>query len=365
MLKCKIEKRFFYIFLFFYIAASAILMFATPFTQAEANLIFNNNFTLTNLIINFLYPQIDNNLIRLPFFVLSLISLLIFYKIIKSYFKKEEFIYLTLFVYLLTPGLFLSFIIVNYATIPILLTLIFIFAYKKDYKILQIVVLVLLFFTHTAQFAFYIAILLYSFKKREWHLFITSGLMFLLSSVEATYPIDGIPRGHLLELFGIYGAVFSPLLFIAFVYSIYKIGLKGKKDILWYIAATVFSISILLSIRQKIRVTDFTPYIVIATPLIIQVYKDSISIRLKKFRKFYYTICLTIITVLLLETSLIIFHYPIYKFLHIDLWLIDKSIYKIEKNALILKKEGKNCINKVRKRDINLYRFYNISKCKQ
>ena len=70
MLKCKIKKRFFYTFLFFYITASAILMLYTPFTQAEANLIFNNNFTLTNLIIKAIYPQIDNNLIRLPFFIL-------------------------------------------------------------------------------------------------------------------------------------------------------------------------------------------------------------------------------------------------------------------------------------------------------
>jgi len=47
-------------------------------------------------------------------------------------------------------------------------------------------------------------------------------------------------------------------------------------------------ISIALSIRQKIVVTDFTPFIVVSAPLVIMVFKKSVSIRLPIFRRKYY-----------------------------------------------------------------------------
>ena len=364
MFKCKIEKNFFKTFLIMYLVASLMLLIYTPFTQAEANVIFNNHHTITNTLLDILYPIFDNNLIRLPFFLLSIVSLVLFNKLLKLYFKEDNYRYLSLFLYLLTPGVLLSFVIVNYATIPILLIIIFIYAYKKSNLLLQFISIVLLFFTNTAQFAFYLAIIIYSYNRKDWKLFVLSLIAFIFTAIESNYPIDGIPRGHLIELFGIYGAVFSPLFFIAVIYSVYRIGLKGKKDVIWHIVTIVFLISIILSIRQKIIVTDFTPYIVIASPIVVEAYRQSISIRLKKFKTFYYKICYTVIAVLLLESSLIVFHYPIYKILHKQVWLIDESIYKIEKSVKMLEKKEIKCINNINNHDINLYKYYHITKCK-
>jgi len=364
MLKCKIDKKFFLIFLALYIVASLMLLIDTPLTQAEANVIFNNHHTITNTILNTLYPKIDNTFIRFPFFLISLLSFIIFSKLIKNYFKEDIYRYLSLFIYLLTPGVLLSFVIVNYATIPIFLVLLFLYALKKRNFVLQSISIVLLLFTNTAQFAFYIAILIYSYNNRDWKLFILSLIAFLFTTIESNYPIDGIPRGHLIELFGIYGAVFSPLFFISIIYSLYRVGLKGKKDIFWYVVTIVFFISIILSIRQKIIVTDFTPYIVIASPLVLEAFRQSISIRLNIYKTFYYNICYTVIIVLLLESFLIVFHYPIYKILHKQVWLIDKSIYQIEKSVKKLEKQGIKCLNNINNHDINLYKYYHITKCK-
>ncbi len=363
-MECGFSKKGFYGFLFFYIITLLWLLFSTPFTVAEANLLFNTHFNLSTVLAQFFYKTLgDSVFIRIPFFLLSLASFFLFLEIAKSYFRDSNYIYFTLFLYIVTPGIFVSSVIVNYATIPIFLSLLFIYAHNRNIKSLQILSLVLLFFTNTAAFALYFAVAIYSYSKKEWWLTIISSALFLLSSVNETYPIDGIPKGHLLQLFGIYGAVLSPLFFIVALYTVYRIAIKKERDLLWYITAVTLAIATVLSIRQKIKITDFTPYFVIITPLIVSVYKDTVTVRLKRFRKIYTKACAAVVAVLLLETSAIVLHYPIYKLINKKIWLINTEIYTTAKKVKAYKKQKIKCIKNIKSKEKNLYKYYGIKSC--
>jgi len=365
MSDCRVSSKFTIISVLIYLLVALLLLKVTPIVHSEANILFDSSNTVTSTISRLIY-SVNSSIvfIRFLFFLISLLSLYLFSKMAEDYSIYKDYKHLSILIYLLIPGVFLSFVIVNYATIPIFLTLLFIYFYKKTKYYLWLIPFVLLFFTNTAVFAFYIATALYAYSKKEWLLLVVSFALFLVASVYSSYPIDGIPRGHLVELFGIYGAVLSPLLFIFIVYSLYRVGVKGKKTLLWYISTTLFVVSLLLSIRQKIKVTDFTPYIVIAVPMVVLVYKNSISIRLKEFRKIYIKICYLIVTMLLLETSLIALNYPIYHLFNKTLWLIDKNIYITPVKIKKLEKKGIKCLDTIRNRDINLYKYYGIEKCR-
>ncbi len=364
MRECNFSTKFINFFIFIYILITLILLYFTPFTHSEANILFSTDFTIEHFITNNIYKFFKEYFVlRLPFFIISIASLLLYKEILKSYFKYDKYYNLSILFFLLTPGIFLSFILVNYATIPIFLTLFLIYSYKKDKIFFIILALVLLFFTHSAQFVVYIALILYAYREKKWFIVLISIILILFASVSKTYPIDGIPKGHLIQLFGIYAAIFSPLLFLASIFAIYKVATSRKKDLLWYISTTAFTLSIILSIRQKIKITDFSPYFVIITPLVVSVYKNSIEIRLKDFRKGYYLICKIVLIVLLLETSTIAMHYVLYKVDPSSKFILDKSIYKIPNEVNLLKKNGKKCKYNISNKEKALYKYYNISKC--
>ena len=365
MKECKLSRKFLQYFLIAYLLLITILMWVTPLSYSEADILYSTDFTLEKVIVNSIYQFTHNHfLLRMPFFIISIISLYFYIRILDSYFQRWDSYYnLSIFVYLLTPGVFLSFIIINYATIPIFLTLMFIYAYKRENILLEILSLVLLFFTHSAQFVVYVAVAIYSYKDKKWWLLILSLILIIFSSLASKYSIGGVPKGHLVQLIGIYAAIFSPLLFIATIYALYKSAISKKRDLLATIAITAFTLSILLSIRQKIKITDFSVFFIIATPLVIQQFKNSIEVRLKEFRRGYYFVCKIIVLVLLLETSIIILHYPIYKLSPNKSWLIDNSIYQVPSIVKSLKNKNSKCKKVISNKERTLYKYYGIEEC--
>ncbi len=366
MKECKLSKKFLEYFFIIYLLTILTLMWFTPLSYSEADILFSKDFTLEKAVVNTIFQFTNNHfLLRVPFFIISVVSLYFFIQILKSYFKRWDSYYnLSIFIYLLTPGVFLSFIIINYATIPIFLTLLFIYGYKKESIFLEIASLVLLFFTHSAQFVVYVAVAIYAYKDKKWWLLILSLLLILFTSLASKYSIGGVPKGHLIQLIGIYAAIFSPLLFLTTVFALYKSAISKHKDLLATIAITAFSLSVLLSIRQKIKITDFSVFFIIATPLVILQFKNSIEVRLKEFRRGYYFVCKVIVLVLLLETSIIILHYPLYKLSPNKNWIIDNSIYQIPTIVKSLKNSNLKCKKVISNREKALYKYYGIEECK-
>ena len=362
MRECNLTKKSINIFLLIYFTIVILLLYTTPFSYSEADILFSNRLDIDSFLVQNIYKFTDSVwALRLPFFIIALFALYLYKQILTDYFKKDEYYYnLSVLVFIITPGIFLSFILVNHATIAIFLTLLFIYGYKKESLILEFISLVLLLSTHTAYIVVFYAIAIYSFLEKKYWLTAFSFILIVFATLNESYGVEGIPKGHLLQLIGIYAAIFSPLLFLAIVFALYKIAADGKQDIIWYISGVSFLVSLVLAIRQKIKVTDFSPYLTIAIPLVIYIFKKSAQIRLYEFRGIYYKICKIVIIVLLLETLTIVFHYPLYLLSPDSKWLFDRTIYKIAKDA----NSSKNrCYKVISNKEKNLLRYYGIKKC--
>jgi len=302
--------------------------------------------------------------LRIFFVFFGFLSILFFYELSKRYFSKREDAYLSTLIFMLLPGIVTGSILVNIAIIVLPLVLLFVLLYEKNYFILLPFVMLALFFIHEASIIFFIAIFLYAVTQKDQKLAILSAA-FLVAFVYLAKGIDigGQPSGHFAEIFGLYATVFSPLVFFYFFYTMYRILLRGDKTLLWYISFTALAFSLLLSIRQRIHITDFVPYVVIAIPLMLNLYYHSVRVRLLEFQKKYkfgfkvvmFTLFLTIFSMLLYQ---LMFHvvkdYKKY---------FSNSIYAPYFLAEELKSKGISCKDTSSIKEHYQLLYYNIEAC--
>jgi len=130
------------------------------------------------------------------------------------------------------------------------------------------------------------------------------------------FQVDGKPKGYFLDTCAIYATIFSPVLFIYFFYSMYRVGIKWERNLLWYIAITALGLSLLFSLRQKVAINDFAPFVVIAIPIMVKLFIHSLRVRLKEFRTIHYIMLRITLGVLILSFLLFIFNKSFYLFLN-------------------------------------------------
>ena len=162
---------------------------------------------------------------------------------------------------------------------------------------------------------FYAGFFIFALYKRKPPLAWLSAILFLLTLYFFGFETNGRPSGHFIDTFGIFAAVFSPFVFIFFVYTIYRIWVKEKKDLLWFIAICSFCFCMIVSVRQRLELEQFLPFCVIATPLMVRVFFNSYRVRLPKFRKGHKICTSLVILFLIFNWSAIIFNQVFYLFL--------------------------------------------------
>jgi hypothetical protein len=158
----------------------------------------------------------------------------------------------------------------------------------------------------------FLALFFYALQNRQNNLLIIALGLFGLSMYMYGFETSGKPRSHILDLFAIYASIFSPLVFLYFFYSMYRVGIKGKKSIFWYISVTALVFSFLLSFRQKIYIEDFAPFVVVTIPVMMKLFFHSLRVRLKEFRKKHYVLAYSAIVILALNVLVILFNKPLY-----------------------------------------------------
>lgn len=129
------------------------------------------------------------------------------------------------------------------------------------------------------------------------------------------FDTGGKPKGYFLDALGVYAAIFSPLLFLYFVYSMYRILIKEEKNLLWYISFGALVASLLMSMRQKLALEDFAPFVVIAIPLMVKIFFNSYRVRLPIHRKYHNITFGVVLTLLVLNLSFTFVNKPLYHFL--------------------------------------------------
>ncbi|WP_420835236.1 hypothetical protein [Nautilia profundicola] len=202
----------------------------------------------------------------------------------------------------------------------------------------------------------YFALIFYSIYKKDNLLLVLSLLFLAINANYFNYDIGGKPKGHFLDLFGTYFLIFSPFVFIFFLFSIYKGFFDKKRDIVFFIAFFTFIISIILSFRQRIKIDDYAPYTLIYIVYMVKYYLNSYRVRLPQFRKTYKIMFVFLLfTLLMFDTALFLNRYTPARNL-------SSSYYFIKPLVSELKKRNIDYITTDNKRLLKALEFYGVKK---
>lgn len=326
-------------------------------------LIFYEKDSLISYIANFftmIFGQNDYAL-RIPFVIIYFINSLLVYKISKKILKRKIDQIFSLILFMMLPGVMSSATLLNSASIIILMTLFCIYFDQNNNKFLFFLTLILSFFISKAFLVLYISVFIYGFFYKKSDYEIVSFCLLLLSLIFYDYEISGKPRGFFLDTIGIFSATYSLFVFLIFIYAMYRILIKEKKDLIFFISFIPFIYCLIFSIRQRIELENFLPFCVVSVPLIIKIFFHSYRIRLKRFRKFHKIIFLLSTLFLFFNYLLTIFNQSLYIFFKNN--PKKHFIYKYDIAKELAQKLKKNSINNISSFDYKMLlrlRFYGI-----
>ncbi len=225
--------------------------------------------------------------LRAPFLLMHFINVFLLYKVAKPILPRREDRLLSAIIFMFLPGVLASAILVNAAVFIVAFALLSIrFVQEKAFWRLGILLATGLILSR-AFLALYLALIFYGLYKKE-RVFTALGTVCALAWFWTyDYNTGGKPSGHLVDTMGIFGATFSPLIFIYFIYAVYRVWIKESKDFLWFVSTTAFCMALVLSARQKLPLELLLPYCVIFVPHMARLFLTSYRIRLPRFRKGY------------------------------------------------------------------------------
>jgi len=358
------SRALFYGFIVFYTSAIIYLASTIPIGPHEANVYYSDRDLLYSLT-HMCEGHFNNFLtFRIPFVFFGLLNIPLFFTMSQLYFEKTEESYLATSLYLLLPGIITSTILVNISVLVITLVLFFIIFYEKKIIWGQALSMLVLLFIHDASIIFFMALAIFFAIKKENKLFLIS-IIFLATSLVFFngLVIGGRPEGEFLQLFGLYMALFSPLVFLYFFYSLYRIWLREEKDILWYISSIAFVFSILLSLRQQVDMTDFAPYVIVSVVLMLVTSRKSVYVRLPQFQSSYRLGFNLLFGSLLISAGIIIFHQFFFTILDDKSKHFAYPFYEPYWQVLELREIGQNCYTVSNKKVQYQLKYYGIESC--
>lgn len=358
------KKQYFLLAGFLYVCSVIYLATTTPISPHEAKIFYTSE-DLVSTLMHWGDDLLGGFVGLRLFFILSgFVTISLFYELSRRYFPKREDAYLATVLFMFLPGILTATTLVNVAILVLPLVLFFVLMYERGSFWTLPFVMLALFFIHEASIIFFVALLMYAVvhKDKKLGIFSTAFLIafiYLAKGIE----IGGMPSGHFIEIFGLYASVFSPLLFLYFFYAMYRILLREKKTLLWYISFTALAFSLLLSIRQRVIITDFAPYVMISIILMLDIYNHSVRVRLPQFQQWYKRGFYVAIAFLGVSASLIIFNKVTYILTDNSDKHFAKGIYEPYLLAKRLKEEEVPCYKGARGLVRYQLRYYDILPC--
>lgn len=331
----------------------------------EADILYNQK-NLASLIANLSCKIFGYNdfALRIPFIFIHFANVILLYKLAKTMLKRKFDRILSVILYMCLPGVLTSAIVLNPAGLVIFFTLLILYFEANGDKTALFITLLISVFVDSSFYIFYLCLFFYALNRHKKELLLISFLLFVCCIMFYEINTSGKPRGYFLDTLGIYAAAFSPILLLFFIYTIYRIWIKDSKNLLWFVVTGTFCLSMLFSLRQRLRLDEILPFCVISAPLIVRVFLNSYRIRLPQFRKAHKISAVIAILFLLLSANLIIFNQIFYPILFKDKpqkHFIFK--YDIIKDlSLELKKQGIYAINCQNYETQLRLKFYGIEK---
>ena len=222
--------------------------------------------------------------LRLPFMIFHLLSIVLMYKISLFYLRLKMDRIISVLVFVMLPGVTSAALLVNSATVSIFFTLLFLYLFLNKKENYYAALLPFLVFVDDSFLTLYLALFVYGFFKKENFITVLSFFLILISLYMYGFDMTNDPKIYFFNVFAVYAAIFSPFLFLYFVYALYRIFIKEEKSLIWYISFVALVFSMVLSSRKMILIEDFAPFVVIAIPLMYSMFLKSYRIRLPELR---------------------------------------------------------------------------------
>ncbi|KYJ87070.1 hypothetical protein [Sulfurovum riftiae] len=358
------KRQHFLLALPLYVLAVLYLAITTPISPHEAKLLYASH-DIAAVLIQWSREYVPGFIgLRVFFIFFGFLSIWFFYELSRRHFEKREDAYLATFIFMLMPGIITASTMANIGIVVLPLVLLFVLLYEKGEMVWLPFIMLALFFVHEASIIFFVALLFYGITHKDKKLTIAASA-FLLAFIYLAKGINigGRPSGHFAEIFGLYATLFSPLVFLYFFYTMYRILLRGERGLIWYISFTAFTFSLVLSIRQRIYLTDFAPYVLAAVVLMLDQFNLSLRVRLPQFQKWYRRGFYIVMAFLLLSALIIIFHKTLYLISSDPEKHFAKRIYRPYYLAKELKAKGINCYDTENVRERYQLRYYGLRSC--
>lgn len=349
-----------------YLAVMLYLAIAIPITPSEAELFYASNDLVSRLM--HLGDALIGGLFGLRFFFLmaGLFSVVLFYIVANDTFNNKKDAVFATAIFAMLPGIIIGSALANIAMLVLLCVLFYLIARHRKWYIFEVVALAALFLLHDASILFFIAIAIYGAVNKEKRTLIYGSIsVILLIFLDRGIEIGGIPKGHFAEIFAIYASLFSPFVFLYFMYTIYRIWLREDKSIIWYISSIALFLSLLLSIRQRIFITDFAPYIFIGIIFMMQIYYQSLRVRLPAFQVVYKRGLFVSLSILILSVLFIVAQPLIFSVTNGLYFNFTNKVYRPYLLSQQLKASGQHCYDTKRIKESYQLRYYGITSCKK
>lgn len=296
--------------------------------------------------------------LRIPFLCVHLCNVCLIFAIGRIYLKKPADALLCATIYALIPGVNITSILLSKSVLILFFALLLCYLHLKRYYPLFFALCILGSLLDFSFSVIFLALFFYAmrFKHNKTLLFALIG--FSINMYRFTLPIGGIPDGHFLDTLGLFALLYSPLVFIYYIYTLYRGVIKKEDNLMLYVGITSILFSLLLSLRQGIDFFSFLPLSAVGIPIMIKDCLHNIRLRLSPFRAAYIRRFYIILAPLVFE-ALLLFGNKFLFFLNPQKHFLS-GFYFAKELSLLLKKSNIYSL-KTHQKLQNQLRFYGIS----
>ncbi|MBX7491080.1 glycosyltransferase family 39 protein [Helicobacter turcicus] len=354
-----------YVWLSILLLASLVALFGLLNTLSisydEAQIFFEaQNFAhFASRLSTKLFGQNDFAL-RLPFLLLHFCNTLLIFYLSKNFLKRQSDALFAALLFCLLPGVNAVALLVCNVGIVIFFTLLLCIIVQKTNQIPYFLLIALAFIDESFALLF-LALIFYSIAQRDTKLLFASLLLFALNMYLFGLSIGGHPKGYFLDANGHLMLIFSPLLYLYFLYTLYRYFNAKTKPLMWYITFCALMFIWLLSLRQRVQIELFAPFLLLGIPLMTNLYLSGLRVRLPQFRARYRIPFLATFIVLLAVSVTLFLSKPLFVFIPDSNEHFAHRHFIAKELANALHKKGVTSVNTDETLQLRL-KFYGIQK---
>ncbi len=249
--------------------------------------------------------------LRSGFLVLHLCNAVLMFFLAKDFLKRPSDAIFCVLLFLLLPGVNAGAILVSNSGVVIFFTLLLCLWHQKTHKIPYWLLFLMAFVDKSFSLVF-LALIFYGITHKNTFLVLVSLVLFAVNMYLFDLGIGGHPESHFVNVIGHLLLIFSPLVFLYFLYMIYRFASSKTKPLMWYIIVVALSFIFVFSLRQRVEIESFGALLMVGIPLMMRLYFSGLRVRLPEFKGRYKIPFKLTLLVLLCMVGLLVFSKPLF-----------------------------------------------------